>query len=81
MKSITAPIMAIAAALFTAVGSRVYAFPARATVDLGAAWTCGQGRRRLRAYGKVDNLFDRRVHELGWQAPGVTLTAGVRLLY
>jgi iron complex outermembrane receptor protein len=71
----------MAAALFTAGGSRAYAFPARATIDLGGAWTFGTGRRRIRVYAKVDNLLDRRDTELGWPLPGATVVAGLRVRY
>ena len=69
-------------ALFTTLGSRAYEFPGRATVDVGAAWSWRlSDRRRLRAHAKIDNLFDRRYYELGWLAPGATVTAGVTLQY
>jgi len=70
------------AALFTQNGSLAYEFPAMMKVDLVGAytWRLG-GRRQVRAYGKVDNLFDRRYYELGWLAPGATALVGVTLQY
>jgi iron complex outermembrane receptor protein len=70
------------AGLFTQLGTRAYDFPARAKVDLGAGWSWRlAGRRRLRVYARVDNLFDQQYYELGWLAPGATFVGGVTLQY
>jgi vitamin B12 transporter len=57
---------------------RLYVFDGPVKADLGASYTqpLGDGRRSLRFYGKVDNVFDRENFEGGFRTPGAAFVGG-----
>lgn len=58
---------------------RLYIFDGPVKADLGVSYTLpsGDGRRSLRFYGKVDNVFDRENFEGGYRTPGATFIGGM----
>jgi outer membrane receptor protein involved in Fe transport len=61
---------------------RVYRFKSLIKSDLGASYEFPlTGRRRLRVFGYVDNLFDRDNFESGFQTPGRTGRGGASLSF
>jgi outer membrane receptor protein involved in Fe transport len=50
--------------------------------DLGASYTREIGEsRQVTFYGKVDNLFDRKIFEEGFRAPGATAVGGIKFRF
>jgi iron complex outermembrane receptor protein len=50
--------------------------------DLGASYTRDLSEKsRVTFYGKVDNLFDQKIFEEGFRAPGLTAVGGVKFRF
>lgn len=65
-------------ALYVGFDPRAYEFPGFARLDLGASYTLPlSNARALRIFGRVDNVLDREIYDLGWRAPGATAVGGV----
>lgn len=69
-------------ALFAAGRSRAFRFPGSTRVGASASvrLTAG-GRRDVRAYLRLDNLFDELAYPGGWRASGRTGVVGIRAAF
>lgn len=60
----------------------LFSFKGYTKADLGASYTREIGeRRQVTFYGKVDNLFDRKIFEEGFRAPGATAVGGIKFRF
>ncbi|HXF05579.1 MAG TPA: TonB-dependent receptor [Blastocatellia bacterium] len=60
----------------------IFPFDGYFKADLGASFTRAVGERwRVTLYGKVDNLFDRRIIEEGFRAPGAVGIGGIKFQF
>lgn len=58
----------------------IFTFGGYTKADLGAAYTRRiSERKQITFYGKFDNIFDRRIIEEGFLAPGITGIGGIRV--
>ena len=63
---------------FAITQTRVYAFPGFTKAGLMANYRVWQGEKRsVRAYAKVDNLFNQTYYEVGWLASKATYAIGM----
>ena len=60
----------------------IFGFKGYTRADLGASYTrnIGDGRQ-VTFYAKVENLFDRKIFEEGFRAPGATALSGFKLRF
>lgn len=66
------------ASLSAAGRPRAFTYPSVTKAGLAAGYRIvGSGARPVRAYVKVDNLFDATYYQSGWRALGRTVLAGV----
>ena len=64
---------------FAAGRTRAYRYPGSATVGLGgSARLFARDASRMRAYVRVDNLFNETTFPSGWRALGRTAVVGIR---
>lgn len=62
--------------------SRAYRFDGNFKADLTAGYTLLlSDARRLRFFGKIENLFDREYYENGFRTPGIGARAGASLSF
>lgn len=60
----------------------IFRFKGYTKADLGASYTHRiDDRKRVTFYGKVDNIFDRKIFEEGFRAPEATGVAGIRFRF
>ncbi len=70
------------ASFFARGRTRAYRYPGSTTVGLsGSVRLTAPGARDLRAYVRVDNLFDDTAFPSGWRALGRTGVAGIRAAF
>ena len=63
---------------FAITQTRVYSFPGYTKTGLMANYRVWQGEKRsVRAYAKVDNLFNQTYYEVGWLASKATYAIGM----
>ena len=62
---------------------RLYIFDGPVKADLGASYTLplSDGKRSIRFYGKVDNIFDRENFEGGFRSPGAVFVGGANFRF
>jgi iron complex outermembrane receptor protein len=69
-------------ALFAAGQSRAFRFPGSTRVGVSTSVRLTrEGRRDLRAYVRLDNLFEETAFPGGWRAPGRTGVVGIRAAF
>jgi VCBS repeat-containing protein len=60
----------------------IFIFKGYTKADLGASYTHKiDDRKQVTFYGKVDNIFDRKIFEEGFRAPGAIGVAGIRFRF
>jgi VCBS repeat-containing protein len=60
----------------------IFIFKGYTKADLGASYTHRiDDRKQVTFYGKVDNIFDRKIFEEGFRAPGAIGVAGIRFRF
>ena len=69
-------------ALSVTFASRAFSFDGIFKGDVTASYTFPlSDTRRLRLFGKVENVFDREYYENGFRTPGVSGRAGAALSF